>query len=379
MKTTMILILSSLYLGNTFAYDLPPQTTKAYDCDTCATLSHDTLMDKWAIRSDDLYSPDSNAQTSLHYKTQVTMKQLRRGIPLWTDAAKAVIRISPLHQSTIPELFLITQDLKKFNLDFGANAPSHQTIWQLKPELGRGKFILQSTDTQQKDDAQFIIHVFDKFSTTYLQVQTDKIHYQFGDTATAIISMKNNDTKYNIKDLSVNLLDPDGNTKTLDLNEIDDNKFQASFQMNSTSNNKGKAWYIEANAYSQLGQNIVKRNGHTAFSYSIPSASLLTVNMISHAPLMLTSKVDVATASRYSLQAVLYTKTDQGNLVPIEISHTSQWLEPGTQLMQFSFDNSQHLDEDRLYLGYIRLIDYGQLTSVYQYDQPIALRVLYSR
>ena len=61
---------------------------------------------------------------------------------------------------------------------------------------------------------------------------------------------------------------------------------------------------------------------------------------------------------------------------PIETSQKAQWFKPGKHLIQFTFDNQHQLAEDKLYLGYLRLLDYGQLKPVYQYDQPIKLTQL---
>ncbi|PYD07699.1 DUF4785 domain-containing protein, partial [Pseudomonas syringae pv. pisi] len=54
----------------------------------------------------------------------------------------------------------------------------------------------------------------------------------------------------------------------------------------------------------------------------------------------------------------------------------AQWLEPGKHVLQFTFDNHNQLSDDNLYLGYLRLIDYGQLKTVYQYNQPVKLSQL---
>jgi len=73
---------------------------------------------------------------------------------------------------------------------------------------------------------------------------------------------------------------------------------------------------------------------------------------------------------------VLYHKNSLGKIEPIETSQKAQWLDPGTKVIQFTFDNSNQLSDDSLYLSYLRLTDYGQLKTVYQYNQPIKLTQL---
>ena len=138
----------------------------------------------------------------------------------------------------------------------------------------------------------------------------------------------------------------------------------------------GENWYLEVNIRAELGQDIIRRAAHAAFSYSVPSASMLNVRKISSKPLTFVATLNVATASRYALQSVLYKKNGKGEVKPVETSQKAQWLEPGKQIIQFTFDNSSQLSDDILYLGYLRLIDYGQLKTVYQYNAPIKLTQL---
>ncbi len=60
----------------------------------------------------------------------------------------------------------------------------------------------------------------------------------------------------------------------------------------------------------------------------------------------------------------------------LETAQTGTWLEPGIHSVEFTFDNSQQLADDSLYLGYLRLVDYGQLKMIYHYDKPIKLSQL---
>ncbi|STY83189.1 Uncharacterised protein [Legionella quateirensis] len=79
---------------------------------------------------------------------------------------------------------------------------------------------------------------------------------------------------------------------------------------------------------------------------------MISVKKLSSKPLTFVATLDVATASRYALQSVLYRKNGKGEVTPIETSQRAQWLEPGKQVIQFTFDNSNQLADDSLYLGY---------------------------
>lgn len=388
MKMTQVALLSAFCLSQVHAFTLPRQPTKSYECDVCSQLSHEVLHDKWEITNEPLNQEISNAQKSYGYKERISLEQLRAGVVISTLAPGAVIRIIPLQNKTAPKLMIKTpsnqfmslkdaSSLYSLDEEFGNPlvAAKHQTMLQIKPELGAGKFIIKSTDSSAEDANAYMINVYDKYSATYLQIETDSVHYQFGDKLTATITLSDY-INHDIDEVSARLIGPSGQTVALEINKIQRNKFSASAVMTSELNDHGENWYIEADVLSESGNEIIRRAGHAAFSYSVPSASMINVKKISSKPLTFVATLDVATASRYALQSVLYRRNGKGEAVPIETSQRAQWLEPGKQVIQFTFDNSSQLSDDSLYLGYLRLIDYGQLKTVYQYNQATKLTQL---
>ncbi|CEG57316.1 DUF4785 domain-containing protein [Legionella fallonii] len=390
MKTTLLILMSAFCTSQIHAYPLPKQLTKSYDCKECSSLSHDKLQDQWSITDQPLHDEVNNRQKSYSYREKVTAKQLKDGVVISTLAPGAVIRITPLQKKAMPRLMLKTPKeqlvpLKEasalFNQDEGTREETlfmkHQTMLQIKPELGAGKFTLKSDDIDGKSSDTYLINVFDKFSLTYLLVESDSLHYQYGDKLTATVSLKDSEEDYSVDDVNVSLVSPQGEITPLTLTKIKHNKFQGSTFLNSEINDQGKNWYIDANVNTTLDQKVIRRSGHAAFSYAIPSASLLSIKKLSATHLTFTATIDVATASRYALQSVLFYQTGEGAAIrPIEISQKAQWFEPGKHVIQFTFDNSSQLSEDNLYLGYLHLIDYGQLKTVYHYNKPIKVTQL---
>lgn len=357
------------------AYKLPEQPTKAYECTQCDQLSHEPLQDRWALTNEALYTPKTNTQKNYGYKFQVTSKKLRAGVSLQTNGPKARIIITSKENNPLPNVHLIGPN--KHQLTFNEkNQNNKQSAIQIPSDYGSGAFLIKSTDINSEDSGSFDVQVLDNLSVTYLQVQTNALQYFYGDAVEATITLANNSAHYKVEDLSTSLKAPNGDSSKLTITEIAHNTFQTRFIMDSEESAQGEKWYIEVNAHSFLGQKIIKRHGHAAFSYTIPSASLTNVKKTSSKPLKFITTLKVATASRYSLQAVLFSKNKSGEFEPLETVHSSQWLEPGTHSIPFNFDNSQQLNEHSLYLGYLRLVDYGQLTTVYRYDQPIELKQL---
>lgn len=389
MRVTNLALISLFCFAQAHAYNLPKHPIKAYDCDTCSKLSHESLQDKWTISNQSLGKKISNAQKSYGYQEQISLNDLQNGITISTLAPGAVVRITPIGKKTIPQLKIKTPDNKLMSLKdasslysqdetFGDKLTSteHQTIIQLKPELHFGKFILKSTASSNKNANAYVISVYDKFSDNYLQVETDSIHYQYGDKVTAIIRLKDAYIDYDVEDVDAVLRGPSGQVIPLEVTKIKNNRFEANTDLNSEIMDHGENWYLEVDIQAMLGDDIIKRSGHTAFSYAIPSASLLNIKKLSSKPLTFVATLDVATPSRYALQSVLYRKNSNGSVRPIETAQRAQWFEPGKQVIQFTFDNSHQIADDNLYLGYLRLIDYGQLKIVYQYNQPIKLNQL---
>lgn len=389
MKTTHLFLMSTFCFSQIHAFTLPEQPIKSYICDVCTQLSHNSLEDSWSIAKAPLSAEPDNKQKSYSYRERVTSRQLQAGVLITTQAPGAVIRITPLQKKSIPQLEIKTPDRQLLNLKDasalyskdeesgdGLLSTKYQTMLQIKPELGAGQFMLKSKMAVANESDAYMINVFDKFSTTYIEVGTDSTHYQYGDRVTATITI-NDDYNYSIDDIDVYLVKPDGQNTALKLSRLKHNKFKATAVLNSESNDHGENWYVQADI--QTGpeeMKVIKRSGHTAFSYSIPSATLLTVKQVSSKPLTFSATLEIATASRYSLQSVLFHKDPKGNLEPLETSQKSQWLEPGKNVVQFTFDNFSQLAEDSLYLGYFRVLDYGQLKPVYQYDNPIKLTQL---
>lgn len=386
MKTTQLFILSALCFTQVHAYTLPQHPTKTYECDECDKLSHDTLHTNWSLPGTPFLDTADKDHKSYSYNQMVTAEQLHQGIKLSTRAPGAVVRITPLEKKAIPELELATPQNQLLSLKDASAlyaqdealgesllTTEHQAMMQIKPELGFGTFTLKSKKTSANDANSYLLHVFDKYSLLYLQVEPHSLHYQYGDQFTATISLKDNDNDYALNEVNAALISADDQIVPLKLTRIKRNQFEASTTLLSELNTHGDNWYIEAEVLSEQDDGIVRRTARTAFSYSIPSASLLSIKKISSNPLTFAATIEVATASRYALQSVLFHKKSAGEPIPVETSQNAQWLAPGKQTIKFSFDNSKRLADDTLSVGYLHLTDYGQLKTVYQYDQPIKL------
>lgn len=385
MKNTCLALSLMCIYSSAQAIPLPVQTIKGYECGRCSNLSHELLKANWALANKPLQSALTNKQQSYGFKQQVSSQELQKGIPLTLLGPGAIIRVSPINGTLAPSLLLQTPNNTKMTLQeaslvfseketlASSFSPEKDTIAQLKPELGQGRFILKSQG-QTQNNLSYMVSVLDKNSLTHLDVATDALFYHYGDKLKVNIDLNHEYTSYDSDDIDAFLVAPTGETVRMDVKETAANHFVATHTLRSEQSDNGENWYVKVAAEKKAEEDNIRRSGQAAFSYSIPSASLVEIKK-NAGSLSFSAKVKVATASRYSLQAVLFKKSND-KFYAQETTQTSTWLESGSHSIEFTFDNSAQLAEDQLYLGYLRLIDYGQLKMVYHYDKPMQLSQL---
>ena len=383
MKVSHSWLITLLFSSSLYSYDLPKKSVKSYDCTHCNDLSHEKLQSQWAIENKPVKALPINAQESVSYEQKISAKQLQEGVSVTIEAPGAVILLTPLQEKPLPNVDLYTQNqrptlkqpfaLQAHNEEISAAlmAVPYQHIMQINPDLGAGTFILKTTEAITPSSDSYLLHVYDKFSSTSAKIQSDKLQYQYGDHFLASLSLTGSKKKILEKDVSAYLLSPHHDIVPLKVSQVGHNEFHIETTLNSESNPRGGNWYLEVDVWHK-GHHELHRTVRNAFSYSIPSANILSIKKINTQPLTFVATIEVANASRYCLQSLLF----QSNENPVELAQNAQWLEPGIQTIQFQFNNSQNLPENTLFLGQLQLIDYGQLKTIYQYNPLIRVEQL---
>lgn len=392
MRSPLLILLSTLWLQQSQAMDLPKQDIMAYDCGHCSSLPHDSVNASWAIDEKLSFTHKIPKEVSRRYRIMSTMKKIQQGVSFSTQGKQAVIRITPLtsKEVSIPDFQIKTSEGKTFNLKEASSLYSQGealkesplrddlVALQLKPELGTGQFTL-TTSSNVDEDTPVLIHVFDKYATANLSIQTDKARYQYGDQLTVQIRLSEEDRNYPIDIINATLVNPDGDVKSLVLERLNDNSYEAKTKFDSFKNNQGENWYIKVDTTTMVGQETIQRYAHLAVSYAIPSATLQSINTASDS-FNFEAQLDVATGSRYALEAILFGTDEKGEIKPIQAVQSANWLAPGQNKMSFSFDPAiKHSYQAPYYVGYLHLVDYGQFKPVYEYNTPIALTKLGSK
>lgn len=392
MKSAFFSLIPALMMTQANAMVLPEHDVHPYECTTCESLSRTTLSTAWAIHNDATSHETQRSQKSRSYRLVTSLSQLGKGLNLPVLGAGAVIRITPAGKTlaTAKPEFRLRKNDKTWLLkdasqlmsqnqamsDAEFSAPN-QALFQLKPELGAGPFILTASDLAGKPTDAYVVQVLDQGSNTYLHVETDKARYQLGDDVTITFRLQDGAYGYPIDVIEATLVSPDGDKTALDLERKRWDTYLAHAHMSDKKNPRGKNWYIEADVSTWLNDQSVLRHVHTALSYAIPSATLTEIKTVDDKATSFTVGVNVATASRYVLQAVFQATNSKGQKEAVETVHTAAWLEAGRSQLTFSMpaEIANH-HKPPYYLASLTLVDYGQMKTVYEYNKPIDVRSL---
>ena len=392
MKMTPLIttLLALPFALNSYGTTLTTQTVLPYECKTCENLPHETVMTHWAIQKKTLGHETQHEQISKKYSLNTTFKELEKGINLYTQAPGAIIRISRQLSAIKPGLspkfkpFFQIKTKKRglLNLNEASNliasgtdlndtyfSTNTEAILALKPELGAGKFTIIATPAAGHENEQYRINIFDKQSLSALAIKTDKANYHVGEKLTITVSFSDQSDFYPIDEIRASLVSPNGNKTPLILTKKDQGYTAIIPLPTENTITIGANWYVETETTATVDGNIVMREAHTAFSYAIPSAVIREISPEISDPLTVKMALDIATGSRYGVQAVLFVKDSNGHTTPIEVSQTSAWLAPGSHNVTLMFaPQNKTLNATQLYLGSIQLIDYGQMKEVFEYN-----------
>lgn len=374
------------------AMTLPEHMLHTYDCDDCGSLSHEALEMSWPSANQLSENNPLIEQKSLKYQEKVTLEQLKKGLVIHTEAPGAVVRISLFNdnpQSLKPNFYLQKKQMimsikdassalaDENNLqddDFNNNT---LTIFKFKKALGAGEFTIKEDSANVSNSEHFMVNVFDSQSKLSLNMATNKSHYQLDDLLTVTIALSDTKNNYPIHLLKAWLTGPNNETITLPIQKTSDNTYQAQIKLDSVKNPHGQNWYIHTKATADIKGAIIKREVHTAISYSIPSAAIADISNDPSNPFRFNTSIKVATDSRYALQAIFFATDEKGNKQAIRHLQSAAWLPAGDSGITLTVpeDIAKHYQAP-YYLGSIELIDYGQLKPVDTYEATVDIHHL---
>lgn len=374
---------------NALAFDFEAKTLQAYDCEQCANLSKASLGRHWPTDGSSIKTSVINTRTSYSYRIKTNVSTLaNQGLRLNIIGPQAVIRIHAKNLTNLRGHLQLEDGQGKLLNVAALTLPNptpkvNTTPWQTQNSLflqlpesaGKGSYRLRLPKQANNGSQNIYIQVLDKQSYVGMSIETDKVFYQHGDTLRANINIDALRGRHlPLHEVNAYLRNDENENIAL---EVHDSKsgVWVEYPFTELRNSQGAPWYLMVEAMADIDDMSVKRDAHAAISYTIPSATALSVTRNNRIESAIDIKVKTSVASRYQIQAVLYQKNSNGTMKAIEISEQTVYAQPGEYTVTLEYD-SKLKNSTRYAVGDIKIIDYGQMQRVFVYNKRIPMQRL---
>lgn len=304
--------------------------------------------------------PQPFVATSKEYWIDITAKDLSQGVPLFSHAPGALVRINPapgekaLESAALdPRTLAITTPDKRTLADGGAMelmATADQlkaagspfvegTIaFRLRSDLGAGTFTLKGAGLQQ---GRYVLHVLDHASPVQLAAKTLRADYLHGDALTLEASLGAEGLQVTVGDLDGYVVSPAGRSWPVRFVANRRGVHTAKLTLDALEAPGQGLWEAHVAVQGEAEGRTVRRYTKVAFNVAVPSASFSgQAEKVAVVDGAVAARLGVTTAvaGRYEVRGVLFGTDVEGNLEPIAVAHSANWLEAGSQSLVLSFD-----------------------------------------
>lgn len=316
----------------------------------------------WPLAAEDtLSAPAPHVARSREYFVRVTGAELMRGIPVFTTAPSALLRINPERAaataSTLDaEAISITrsgglalrggaamdQIANARQLEqAGAPFPTGTLAFRLRSELGAGRLTLTAAAGVDAE-VRYVVHVFDRASTIEVELSTSRQAYLAGEPLSVRLGATNGREALALAETTAYALAPSGRSWPLSFQRASDGGYHAQLPLEASEGGWGGLWEVKVSTHGTDGGATFLRNASTAFAVTAPTARITNglAAQLDKAGLALSVPVEVAAASRYAVRAVLFGTNDAGELKPLAAVESAAWLEAGSGTIALPFDRA---------------------------------------
>ncbi len=242
----------------------------------------------------------------------------------------------------------------------------------LEPTLGVGRFAPRAdvTDAVRLD-------VLERGSELVLLAQTGADAVFRGDDVAVEVRLLHRGQAVPAERVTARLLAPDGRALTRTLTRARDGSYHARLPARGEPGPAGQPWTIELHATATVAARAVERSAVTAVAVGLPTARPTGLaDLAARADgLRAALELDVASASRYAVTAVLYGRNRDGQLQPIAVGQSADQLAPGRRSLALVFDAAT-LDASGLHGPYelrdLRLVDQGRMFVLHRQARALA-------
>ncbi|MEM8961677.1 MAG: DUF4785 domain-containing protein [Acidobacteriota bacterium] len=271
---------------------------------------------------------------SREYFVDVSAAELSAGVPVYTTAPGALVRINPAPgrdglaidaaSLTIEKDGLVQRGaIERLATDeqlraAGAPFVDGTVAFRLSEGLGAGTFTVRAATG---GDAPYVVHVLDKNSRHPLQLTTARGDILQGGTVSLSVDLPGVD----LRRVDGFLASPAGDLTAIDFRDVTNGEIRKDITINQASTAPG-LWEIHLVADGTVGGLGILRNARIPFQVAAPIARLGgTVDLArERGGLTATFGIDAQAAGRYLVTAVLFgTDAASGELRPVAMGHAA--------------------------------------------------------
>lgn len=320
---------------------------------TKASLERAPVSFAWALDEHAvLQRPTPHISESREFWRRIKADELVEGTVIHTTAPGAVLRLSPMAGSgktTVTTRQLVLQhdgvtysgddafdqladttQLKAAGLDL----PERSIAMRLRRDLGAGEFRLKLAGA----GSDMLLHVFEPESTEVFSLGSASDSVLDGGWLHVSARFASAQGKQ-LREVAGTIAAPNGRLFDLDFVARGANEWVARTRVDAMAGIGDGLWEVHAKGVSDDGA--VQRDARTAFNAAHAGARLVgaaDVSLAKGGALQVSLPIEVASASRYNLAAVLYGSDAKGAMHPFAIAHSALWAEPGIAKVSLQFD-----------------------------------------
>jgi hypothetical protein len=319
------------------------------------SLSRETVHFSWNLDGAAIASPTPFAAVSRECFVEASAADLSGGIALKSSAPGTVIKLTPRSRSgnlkSAPALSrddivvrvggrtidpanfaTLVDDSAKFaqSQSSGIAFAPGSLAFQINPSMGATDFQFALKNAA----SDYLIHVFEPQSKFAVSLTTTREAYLTGESVGVRVIGLGSD----IVGLTGGFASPQGEITSMTFTRNADGSFVGNAPLNASAAGELFEAFVMATLHD--GSNTILRDAKVGFAVADATARSTGVARIAADDGALTYNVslDVASAGRYSAEAVLYGMAD-GKRVPVAMAQTGAWLEPGDQNVSLRFEN----------------------------------------
>lgn len=325
--------------------------------------------------------------------TTVSGADFDGGITLPVSKSGALVRISPKGKAPmfqVEDLVLVSAAGQTYGNGYGIRYlvtpdqrhtaqkshpfPENTAVFQMQDDLGVGEILMFADNMDYNAASSYHVEVLERDSDVVLHAQTGRGAYLVGQTLTINANVVDSQGALALESMTGTLISPSGARFPLSfLNG------QAQAPLGSMDNAPvGALWEVEVTAFARNNKKaMVRRDVRTAFALGESTARFGGSADINRSREAFSAKlaVEAGVAGRFEVRGLLYGTAANGELQPIAVGHSADWLSAGEGSINLQFDTSLVKDSG-LSAPYVvrdlQLIHQNRMSLIHQQQEGFA-------